>query len=125
VPSFFGLLLGRQSSFSVAIRTFTPPLPAPLCALLPPSDTHSGIPPEPPALKAFPQFVEKWELCRQDIHGRDVGMGLFDSEAAAEAAAEVYTARGHHQVYFVRRAVVKAGARVPTTVIPPCPTLDD
>ncbi len=43
-------------------------------------------------------FVEKWELCRQDIHGRDVGMGLFDSEAAAEAAATVYTSRGHHQV---------------------------
>ena len=44
-----------------------------------------------------------------DIHGREVGMALFETEAAADAAAQVYIERGHHQVYYVKRVLLKDG----------------
>ncbi len=69
----------------------------------PPSPPHSrrveaGTQENAGATRAAAPPAAKWELYRQDIHGREVGMAVFDSEAEAEAAAAVYTARGHHQV---------------------------
>ena len=60
------------------------------------------------AREVSPGVVEGFELVRMDIHGRETGMALFPSEAAAEEAGAVYTARGHHQVYYVRRVLMSA-----------------
>jgi hypothetical protein len=43
----------------------------------------------------------RWELWRQDDHGNEVLIRTFDDRAAADRACDEFTARGHHQHYWV------------------------
>ena len=43
-----------------------------------------------------------WQLRRQDDHGNEVLVRSYDDRASAEAARDEFTARGHHQHYWVQ-----------------------
>ena len=58
-----------------------------------------------------PSGAARWELWRLDDHGNEVLVATFESEAEAERERASYEAKGHKQLYSVRRVPEGSGRR--------------
>ena len=47
---------------------------------------------------------ERWRLTRQDDHGNQFVMEIFDSKQQAEGVMAHYQGKGHKQTYWVEKA---------------------
>lgn len=49
--------------------------------------------------------MEGWSLWRQDDHGNTFWMRDYDEREDADRACATFTARGHHQTYWVEAKI--------------------